>query len=139
MNKYRTRRHKKSNRRTKRKERKSKRRSYKRAGLPNTPYTPPANSRQPMSLDNPPTLAPGYVERVGAPGSDEHCTYITTPTGTYSHATVGTPSVRYHYGFRRFANGNVEGPYAWTNPARQPIPANIVNKLLDIYTHCSNQ
>ena len=70
MKKYRTRRHKKSNRRTKRKERKSKRRSYKRAGLPNTPYTPPANSRQPMSLDNPPTLAPGYVERVGAPGSD---------------------------------------------------------------------
>jgi hypothetical protein len=54
MKKYRTRRHKKSNRRTKRKERKSKRRSYKRAGLPNTPYTPPANSRQPMSLDNPP-------------------------------------------------------------------------------------
>ncbi len=47
--------------------------------------------------------------------------------------------VRYHYGFRRFANGNVEGPYAWTNPARQPIPQNIVNRLLDIYTHCSNQ
>ena len=104
MKRYRTRRHKKNHRRTKRKERKSKRKSYKRGGLPNSPYTAPANRSEPMSIDNPPTLATGYVEKVGDPGLDEHCTFLATPTGTYSHATIGTPRIRFHYGFRKFPN-----------------------------------
>ena len=139
MKRYRTRRPRKNKRRTKRKERRSKRRVYKKAGLPNEPYTAPANPTEPMSVDNPPTLAPGYVENVGDPGTDEHCTYMTTPTGTYAHATIVRPSVRYHYGFRKFANGDVTGPIFWTKPAREPIPQNIANRLRDIFTHCSNQ
>ena len=142
MKKYQIRTNKNKNNKTKgkkRKERKSKKISFTRAGLPNYPYTKPSNLNKPMSINNPPILAPGYVEHVGTITSNEHCTYITTPTGTYSHATIGTPTVRYHYGFRKFRNGNVVGPLLWSNPANQPIPENILKRLLDIYTHCSNQ
>ena len=100
-----------------------KNRSLKKGGFPSTPYT--QNE-----------LNEGYVEGT----SNNHCTFITSPTGTYAHATYvdeGT-GFRYHYGFQRRAN-IFEGPKFWSNPDGAALHSDTINILLNRWENCRNQ
>ena len=100
-----------------------KKRSRKKGGLPGDAYTQGE-------------LNHGYVE-----GNDQnHCTYLTSPTGTYSHATFvdNETGFRYHYGYQKRGN-HFEGPKYWSLPNNAPLYNYVIPTLLATWEVCRNQ